>query len=103
MKEFVCIVDRVFFNKRIYENGEVVCFDDELAAKVNTKWFEPKESFDARQKVIVKKIKTAENNNKTIKDVITEAEEEKKKMKVEYEEKITSLEKKLNPKVKDGI
>lgn len=103
MKDFICIADRVFFNKKIYEYGEPVTFDDELAERVNKNWFEPKSVYDEKQKVIVKKINNAENSNKTIKDVIVEAEEEKKKLKKEYEEKITSLEKQLNPKVKNGI
>ena len=103
MKDFICIADRVFFNKKIYEYGDVVTFDDELSEKVNPKWFESKKDYDERQKVVVTKIKTAESDNKTIKEVIVEAEEEKKKMKKEYEEKISSLEKQLNPKVKNGI
>lgn len=100
MTEYVCIVDRVFFNKRIYNYGETVNMDEELAKLANPKWFETKEKFDERQKVVVKKINTAQKSGKTIKEVITEAEAEKRKMANEYEAKIESLEKQLNPKVK---
>lgn len=100
MTEYVCVVDRVFFNKRIYNYGETVNMDEELAKLANPKWFEIKEKFDERQKVVVKKINTAQKSGKTIKEVITEAEAEKRKMANEYEAKIESLEKQLNPKVK---
>lgn len=100
MTEYVCVVDRVFFNKRIYNYGETVNMDEELVKLANPKWFETKEKFDEKQKVIVKKINTAQKSGKTIKEVITEAEAEKRKMANEYEAKIESLEKQLNPKVK---
>ena len=100
MTEYVCVVDRVFFNKRIYNYGETVNMDEELVKLANPKWFEAKEKFDERQKVVVKKINTAQKSGKTIKEVITEAEAEKRKMANEYEAKIESLEKQLNPKVK---
>lgn len=93
MKQFVCIVDRTFFNKKIWNEGEILNADDELAKTVKTSWFMPKAEFDKRNEVVVKKIKSAENNGKTIKEVIVEAEEEKAKMKKEYEEKIEKLEK----------
>jgi polyhydroxyalkanoate synthesis regulator phasin len=100
MKTYVCVVDRVFFNKRIYNFGEHVNMDEELAKTVNSKWFEPKETYDEKQKVVTTKIKTAEKSGKTIKEVISEAEAEKRKMAQDYEAKINSLEKQLNPKVK---
>jgi hypothetical protein len=93
MKQFVCIVDRTFFNKKIWYEGEVLNADDELAKTVKKAWFMPKDDFDKKNEVVVKKVKAAENNGKTIKEVIKEAEEEKAKMKKEYEEKIEKLEK----------
>ena len=100
MKTYVCVVERVFFNKRIYNYGEYVNMDEELAKTVNKKWFEPKETFEEKQKVVTAKVKTAEKSGKTIKEVISEAEAEKRKMAQDYEAKINSLEKQLNPKVK---
>lgn len=93
MKQFVCVVDRTFFNKKIWNVGEILNADDELAKTVKTSWFMPKSEYDKRNEVVVKKIKSAETNGKTIKEVIIEAEEEKAKMKKEYEEKIEKLEK----------
>ena len=43
MTEYVCVVDRVFFNKRIYNYGETVNMDEELVKLANPKWFETKE------------------------------------------------------------
>ena len=93
MKQFVCVVDRTFFNKKIWYAGEILNADDELAKTVKKAWFEPKEAFDKKNEVVVKKVKSANQNGKTIKEVIFEAEEEKAKMKKEYEEKIEKLEK----------
>lgn len=103
MKSFVCIQDRVFFNKRIYNYGDCVTITEELAEKISPARFQPKEEWDAERAVIVKKVSTAEKEGKTIKEVITEAEEEKKKIKAECAAKIEKLEKQLNPKVKNDI
>lgn len=103
MKSFVCIQDRVFFNKHIYNVGDVVNFTDELAATVPSACFQDKEKWDAEREVVVKKIATAEKTGKSIKDVITEAEAEKKKIKAECAAKIEKLEKQLNPRGKNDI
>lgn len=103
MKQFVCIADRVFFNKRIYNYGDTVNMDDELAMSANKNWFEDKEAFDKKQEVVVKKIQTYKKQGKDVKEVILEAEAEKRKLVQDYEAKIESLEKKINPKAKNDI
>lgn len=103
MKTFVCVRDRVFFNKKIYNFGDIINVDDELAKEIKTSWFEDKETWDKGREVVVKKVTTAQKEGKTIKEVITEAEEEKKKIKAELNAKIEKLEKQLNPKVKNDI
>jgi len=103
MKSYVCIQDRVFFNKHIYNFGDVVTFTDELATTVPSACFQDKEKWDAEREVVVKKITTAEKSGKTIKDVIAEAEAEKKKIRAEYTAKIEKLEKQLNPRGKNDI
>lgn len=77
MKQFVCVVDRVFFNKRIYNYGDIVNMEEELAVSANKNWFEDKESFDKKQEVVVKKIQTYKKQGKDVKEVILEAEAEK--------------------------
>lgn len=103
MKEFVCVADRVFFNKRIYNYGDIVNMEEELAIGVNKNWFEEKEVFDKKQEVVVKKIQTYKKQGKDVKEVILEAEAEKRKLVQDYEAKIESLEKKINPKAKNDI
>jgi hypothetical protein len=103
MKTFVCVRDRVFFNKKIYNFGDIINVDDELAKEIKTSWFEDKETWDKGREVVVKKVTAAQKEGKTIKEVITEAEEEKKKIKAELNAKIEKLEKQLNPKVKNDI
>jgi hypothetical protein len=103
MKEFVCVADRVFFNKRIYNYGDIVNMEEELAIGVNKNWFEEKEVFDKKQEVVVKKIQTYKKQGKDVKEVILEAESEKRKLVQDYEAKIESLEKKINPKAKNDI
>lgn len=103
MKTFICIADRVFFNKRIYNYGDIVNMEEELAVSVNKNWFEDEESFKKKQEVITKKIQTYKKQGKDVKEVILEAESEKRKLVQDYEAKIESLEKKLNPKAKNDI
>lgn len=103
MKSFVCIQDRVFFNKKIYNTGDCVTVTDELAATISSARFQEKEKWEAEREVVVKKVSAAEKNGKTIKEVITEAEAEKTKIKAELNAKIEKLEKQLNPKVKNDI
>lgn len=103
MKTFVCVRDRVFFNKKIYNFGDIINVDDELAKEIKKSWFEDKETWDKGREVVVKKVTTAQKEGKTIKEVITEAEAEKKKIKAELNAKIEKLEKQLNPKVKNDI
>lgn len=66
MKQFVCVVDRVFFNKRIYNYGDIVNMEEELAVSANKNWFEDKESFDKKQEVVVKKIQTYKSKARTL-------------------------------------
>lgn len=103
MKSFVCIRDRVFFNKRIYNYGDFVTITDELAESISKKSFQSKEQWDAEREVIVKKVEAAKKENKTVTEVIAEAEEEKKKIKAEMNAKIEKLEKRLNPKAKNDL
>lgn len=103
-KTFVCIEDRVFFNKRIYNYGDVVTVTDDLAKQINMNWFETKEDFDKKQQIVVEKIVSAKKSNKTVDEVIEESEKEKKAIKKEMSEKIQELEKKLADKeIAEGI
>ena len=97
-KTFVCIEDRVYFNKRIYNYGDEVTVTEELAKQINMHWFENKADFDKKQQVVVEKIVAAKKSNKTIDEVIEENEKEKKAIKKEMSEKIQELEKKLADK-----
>lgn len=103
MKKFYCILDNVFFNKKRYNTGDLLQADDELAKEVNKNWFETEEEYNKRQQVIVEKVKSAVKDGLSVKDVIARAESEKKIMAKDYEKKIESLEKQLNPKVKNAI
>lgn len=103
MKKYVCINDRVFFNKKIYNYGDELNIDESLEAELNKCWFEPKEDFDRKREVVVKKVTIAQKNGRTVKEVIEESEAEKTKIKKEYEAKIEKLEKQLNPKVKNDL
>lgn len=103
MKSFVCIRDNVFFNKKIYNYGDKIYVDDELAKSVNPVRFQELEEFEKGQEIVTKRVSSAEKNNRTIKEIIMENEEEKRKMVKEYESKIKTLEKQVNPKVKNDL
>ena len=103
-KTFVCVEDRVYFNKRIYNYGDVVTITGELAKDINMNWFESKEEFDKKREVVVEKIVTAKKSNKSVDEVIEESEKEKKAIKKEMSAKIKELEKKLADKeIAEGI
>lgn len=103
-KTFVCVEDRVYFNKRIYNYGDVVTITEELAKDINMNWFESKEEFDKKREVVVEKIVTAKKSNKSVDEVIEESEKEKKAIKKEMSAKIKELEKKLADKeIAEGI
>lgn len=103
-KTFVCVEDRVYFNKRIYNYGDVVTITEELAKDINMNWFESKEEFDKKREVVVEKIVTAKKSNKSVDEVIEESEKEKKAIKKEMSAKIKELERKLADKeIAEGI
>ena len=96
MKELVCVFDNVYFNKSIYNEGDVVTMDDDLAKTVRPGTFVSKAEWDKGRKAILYKINSAKSTNKTIEDVIMKAEEEKKELVAKYEEKIKVLEEQIN-------
>lgn len=93
---YVCVVREgtAFFNKRSYSYGDKIVIDtDELLAKMDScpGRFVTEKEFEASDGDVIRKVVSASRNNKTVEDVIRSAEEEKKKMKAEYEAKLAEL------------
>lgn len=101
---YVCIVDGegcAFFNKRRYKYGDRVVVEEEGLVKQMMSAgprFIPEEEFEKADKDLIKKIRSASSNNKTVEDVVRSSELEKQQLKNEYEAQIEELKKKLEAK-----
>ena len=101
---YVCIVDGegcAFFNKRRYKYGDRVVVEEEGLVKQMMSAgprFIPEEEFEKADKDLIKKIRSASSNNKTVEDVVRSSELEKQQLKNEYEAKIEELKKQLEAK-----
>lgn len=98
---YVCIVDGdgfAFFNKRKYKYGDRVVVEEESLVKQLMgagPRFIPESEFEKIDADVVRKIRSASSNNKTVEDVVRSAEAEKKQMKKEYEAQLEELRQKL--------
>ena len=101
---YICIVDGegfAFFNKTKYRYGDrVVVEEQELVDKMMGAGprFIPEAEFEKADVDLIKKIRSASSNNKTVEDVVRSSELEKKQLKAEYEAKLEELKKKLEEK-----
>lgn len=101
---YICIVDGegcAFFNKRRYKYGDRVVVEEEGLLKQMMSAgprFIPESEFEKADKDLIKKIRSASSNNKTVEDVVRSSELEKQQLKNEYEAKIEELKKKLEEK-----
>ena len=96
MKELVCVFDNVYFNKQIYNEGDIVNMDDELAKTIRPGTFVPLKEWEKGKKAILYKIQSAKATNQSLEDMVLKAEKEKQDLIVAYEEKIKALEDKIN-------
>lgn len=101
---YICIVDGegfAFFNKRKYKYGDrVVVEEQELVNKMMNAGnrFIPESEFEKADKDLIRKIRAASSNNKTVEDVVRSAELEKQQLKNEYEAQLEELKRKLEEK-----
>lgn len=101
---YICIVDgegSAFFNKRSYKYGDrVVVEEQKLVDQMMGAGprFIPEAEFEKADADLIKKIRSASSNNKTVEDVVRSAELEKQQLKNEYEAQIEELKKKLEAK-----
>lgn len=101
---YICIVDgegTAFFNKRSYKYGDrVVVEEQKLVDQMMGAGprFIPEAEFEKADADLIKKIRSASSNNKTVEDVIRSSELEKQQLKSEYEAQIEELKKKLEAK-----
>jgi hypothetical protein len=105
---YICIVageDFAYFNKRQYRYGDRVVVQtqdlvDALMGAGNR--FMPEEEFKKADADLVKKIRSASSNNKTVEDIVRSTEAEKQQMKDEYEAEIEKLKAQLAEKESAG-
>lgn len=101
---YICIVDgegTAFFNKRSYKYGDrVVVEEQKLVDQMMGAGprFIPEAEFEKADADLIKKIRSASSNNKTVEDVVRSSELEKQQLKNEYEAQIAELKKKLEAK-----
>lgn len=101
---YICIVDgegTAFFNKRSYKYGDrVVVEEQKLVDQMMGAGprFIPEAEFEKADADLIKKIRSASSNNKTVEDVVRSSELEKQQMKNEYEAQIEELKKKIESK-----
>lgn len=94
---YICIVDGegfAFFNKRQYRYGDrVVVESQDLVNKLvgSGNRFIPESEFVKADADVVRKIRSASSNNKTVEDVVRSSEAEKAQIKAEYEAEIQKL------------
>ena len=93
---YICIVKDGFayFNKKSYEFGDrIVVETEELADQLmgSGERFVPEAEFQKSDGNIVRKVISANRNNKSIEDVIRSADAEKARITAEYEAKIAEL------------
>lgn len=101
---YICIVDGegfAFFNKRRYKYGDRVVVEeqklvDQMMGSGNR--FIPEAEFEKADADLIKKIRSASSNNKTVEDVVRSSELEKQQLKNEYEAQIEELKKQLEAK-----
>lgn len=101
---YICIVEGegfAFFNKRQYKYGDRVVVEsqdlvDSLMGAGNR--FMPEAEFIKADADLVKKIRSASSNNKTVEDIVRSTEAEKKQLKEEYEAEIERLKAELAEK-----
>lgn len=89
--EFVCILDNVFFNKKILNYGDRIFLNEEESKKVDDKMFLPVGDV----KKIEGKVKFSTRN----KEEVVKSELKRK----ELENKIKKLEKRLTPRASNDI
>lgn len=97
---YICIVRDgfAFFNKKSYEYGDrVVVETEELAEKLLKAGdrFVSESEFEKHDGDIVRKVISASRGNKSIEDIVRSTEDEKAKMKADYEAKIAELQKQI--------
>ena len=101
---YICIVDGegfAFFNKRRYKYGDRVFVEEQKLVDQmmgSGARFIPEADFEKADKDLIKKIRSASSNNKTVEDVVRSSELEKQQLKNEYEAQIEELKKKLEAK-----
>ena len=96
MGTYVCVVREgtAFFNKRSYSYGDKIVIDsEELLVKMDScpGRFVTEAEFDKADGDVIRKVVSASRNNKTVEDIIRSTDEDKKKMKAEYEAKLAEL------------
>lgn len=101
---YICIVEGegfAFFNKCKYKYGDrVVVEDQDLVDKLMGAGprFIPEAEFEKADENLVRKIRSASSNNKSVEDIVRATEIEKKKLKEEYEAQLEQLKKQLEAK-----
>lgn len=104
---YICIVDGegfAFFNKRQYKYGDrVVVESQDLVDKLMSSGprFIPEAEFVKADADVVRKIRSASSNNKTVEDIVRSTEKEKEQMKAEYEAEIEKLKAELAAKTEN--
>lgn len=101
---YICIVDGsgfAYFNKKQYSYGDRVVVQSQELVDIlmgSGNRFMPEADFNKADADVVKKIRSASSNNRTVEDIVRATEAEKQQMKDEYEAEIERLKEKLEQK-----